>query len=244
VWASLNANRAHKQRRAVATITQLGGRVTYGFDSLAEGEGVLRAWVRRVGYYSFCEPVVEVNLTNCDVIDSDLTCLQDLPDLGTLQLNANRRVDGSGLWHVRGLHRIRTLQVQQTGLNDNAVRHILSLKNLRELYVYGTMIGDDGVSLLSELTSLERLDLARTRITDNALKSVRQLPRLAELWVAGTRVTDGGLCQLEGMQSLRTLALGGLDWGSGAKPVWVGCQVTAEGVADFERKTPWCKVWH
>ena len=244
ILASLNANRAHHQRRAVNAVIQLGGEVTYDFDSLAESDGVVQSWTRRILFYSFCEPVVEVNLTAsdvCDVTDSDLSCLKNLPDLKKLHLVGNRGLNGSGLRHVRGLHRLESLNLGMTGINDDAVRHIPSMKNLRELCLFDTTIGDDSANVLKELESIERLELCFTRITDATLESIKELPRLVELDVVGTRVTDVGLKELEGMQSLRKLHLGGNVVRRG-EIAWVTCRVTAEGAADFERKVPWCKV--
>lgn len=220
------------------TITRLGGKITYARDSQSHGLGL--SPVRLLLFYCFCEPIVEVDLAFCDVTDSDLACLEKLPDLRVLVLYDNTRITGSGLRHIRGLDEIELLDLGRTGIDDSEVCYILSLNNLRELRLSGTAIGYRGVSLLSQLTNIERLNLCEASITDGALESVRELPQLAKLVVSGTRVTDEGLKELEGMQSLRKLHLSGCVFRG--QPEWITCRVTPEGVAEFERKTPWCEV--
>jgi hypothetical protein len=197
--------------------------------------------MRRIAFYCFCEPVIEVDLSYCDVSDSDLSCLEKLPHLRALRLGGNARLRGSGLQYIRGLDGIELLWLGRTGINDRATHHILSLRNLRELELSHTSVGDRDVSLLKHLTNIETLYLCMTNVTDDVLQSIRGLPNLAKLSVVGTGVTDVGLRKLEGMQSLRKLQLGGLVSQRGGV-AWLRCRVTAEGVAKFERKVPWCEV--
>ena len=241
VWASLNANRAHHQREAVNAVIQLGGEVTYDFDSLAESDGFVRSWMRRIAFYCFCEPVVQVDLSFCDVEDSNLSCFENPPQLKALRLGGNARLSGRGLRYIQGLDGIELLSLTGTGITDRDIHQIVSLRNVRELELSNTTIGDRGVSLLRQLPNIEKLELCATGITDDALQSVRDMSQLAELVVVDTRVTDVGLRELEGMQSLRKLHLAGFVYRRG-KIALLRCGVSAEGAADFERKVPWCEV--
>lgn len=225
----------------MSKLEELGGRITYGFDSVSDGDSFVWFDIRRLLFYSFCEPVVEIDLASCDVTDLDLSCLRNLPEVRILRLGGNPGLTSNGLRHIQGMRRIETLVLWRTGIDDTAMRHLQSLTKLRELDLFDTVIGDEGISLLKDSTDLEVLNLCMTSVTDEALESIRALPRLSHLNVAGTRVTDNGITELEGMLSLRKLSLGAFMF-AGGEPAWTSCEVSPDSVAEFERRTPWCEV--
>lgn len=147
-------NKCERQRRAVAAIEELGGSVEF---EEREGEpGALEAWLRERLPRSYFDDVDAVTLSDDQLTDSDLACVEDLSSL----------------------HELAMFSPQIT---DAGLQHIAGLTALQELDLSGTQITDVGLQHLPNLTSVQRLDLSETKMTEAGLQHLARLTALESL---------------------------------------------------------------
>lgn len=171
---------AERQKRAVATVRGLGGKVSYAHE---DNHGrFVPASIRDLAGEDYFRSVVEVVLSNTQVRDADLPRLKGLPGLHELILT-NTKIGDAGLESLAGLTELR----------------VLGLSN--------TQVGDAGLAHLKGLTELRLLALGDTRVTDAGLESLQGLAELRLLVLSNTRVSDAGLGHLQGLTELRVLVL-------------------------------------
>lgn len=71
---------------------------------------------------------------------------------------------GAGLNHVRGLPRLRELDLGGTHVTDAGLEHLKGLRQLQWLAPRGTEVTDAGLEHLKGLRQLRTLDLSFTRV--------------------------------------------------------------------------------
>jgi hypothetical protein len=106
---------------------------------------------------------------------------------------------------LRHFRRLKSLDVQATGVTDAGLAPLRECPCLTELNLSGTQITDAGLALLVGLP-LESLDLSETKVTNAGMATLRSLSKLSTLRLAGTAVDEDGLNELRGL-SLTTLDL-------------------------------------
>ncbi len=82
------------------------------------------------------------------------------------------------------LPHLRLLAIQDTALNDEALKYLVDLSELQGLYLRGTAITDASVETLSQMSHLEVLNIQNTNLSDQAIQSLRDA-------LPDTRVTTG-----------------------------------------------------
>lgn len=117
-------------------------------------------------------PLREFTLTHSRVTNVGLQFLTGCPELQSLEIANNRRID------------------------DRALEHIKPLTALTELNLSGTAISLGGVSELTALTDLAILKLNHTAVDDHAISRLARLNRLTTLDLTGCQVTGPGLVAL------------------------------------------------
>jgi hypothetical protein len=155
-----------KQKRAIREIRELGGIVRV--DKKLPGQ-----------------PVVEVDFERAGIFYST--------DEGG---GFDSAVGDADLKWLRGLTRLRVLNLNNSHITNKGLTQLKGLVNLRTLSLPNTAIGDAGMAQVKRLTHLEVLDLSSTRITNRGLKSLNGLTRLKVLSIRGTKVTDTGIERL------------------------------------------------
>lgn len=105
------------------------------------------------------------------------------------KLRAKYRLDDDG--------HIRSIDFEQTRVNDGRLALVASLPRLQNLVLRATRITDGGLKHLSHTDALKWLNLNKTAVTDAGLKHLYGLTHLEFLFLADTRTTD------EGLQNLR-----------------------------------------
>lgn len=106
----------------------------------------------------------ELRITLTGLKDFDYASLGDRREVVVLQM-ANPEVDDRTLEHVKGMDRLRTLDLRDTGITDEGLIILAALPQLQELYLARTKITDDGFQkhLLSK-ESLLKVDLTGTDV--------------------------------------------------------------------------------
>lgn len=80
--------------------------------------------------------------------DDGLAHFAGLSALEELDLSDNRRIAGPGLFHLKGLPKLRRLRLDSTGLTAAAVPILKEFIGLEELGLWGTKIDDRGIAAI------------------------------------------------------------------------------------------------
>ena len=230
-WVVRRMERKRKEREAVETLVERGGRATYDYqDDGADPPGT--DWLRELLGENFFSEVVDVNLCgNWHVTDAGLARLEALTELQTLNLVVTSVTD-AGLVHVKALTNLKRLILGNTHVTDAGLVHVKGLTKLKELSLDNTEVTDAGLVNLRGLSHLQRLDLGGTQVTDAGLAHLKGLTELQILNLGpNLDVTDTGLANLKGLDKLDTLDLS-------------LTKVTDAGVKDIQKSLPNCVIIH
>ena len=139
----------------------------------------------------------------------DLLGLADRADVAYRRLRCtDHPIDAQHLAvAVDALPRLRSVDLDGTGVDDAAVAHLERLPELDDLRLCETRITDAGLASVARLRRLQTLSLADTRITDAGLAHLAGHLTLAVLNIQGTDVRGPGLAGLAECPRLRLLAL-------------------------------------
>jgi hypothetical protein len=246
----LHLHRARLQREAVSAIKRAGGSVRYHWEPEGRlvGVPVNPTWwesaMARLGPDHFGR-VVWVGFNGSPIGEPDdgvmayIARLQDLEELDFSPINASHpSVSDAGLAYLRGLSRLRWLDLSRTGVRGPGLAHLQGMNQLERLELLELPLEDEDLIHLGGLTSLEVLTLSSDGITDDGLAhlsglKLRQL-RLESPWISGA-----GLRHVGAMTGLRCLVLNSprldslLPLGHLTELVWVGLDGTAVGDADM-----------
>lgn len=199
-------------------------------------------------------PLVELDLSGTVVTDSCLSDVAKIPTLSKVDL-ASTRVTDSGLSTLRSLPKLVSIDLSNTTVTDEGIQTLLSFKALERLSLSGTRITDSGLASISKLPILNTLFLENTNITGPGIrknlraKAVRKadlggcnlhdsdvgsiavaFPALTILNMDSTRLTDAGLLKLAEIGRLRSLKIRRVS------------TISSEGVKEFQRINPRCKI--
>ena len=130
VWLAMTANRARKQREAVAAIEAMGGTVYYDYQIDSTVTFLRRAkpdgqkWLRELIGKEYFVSVYGVNFRNTRVTDSDLEHMKMmLTNLQWLNLESTQVTD-AGLEHLKGLTKLVLLDIRNTHVTDEGVKKL------------------------------------------------------------------------------------------------------------------------
>jgi len=150
--------RTEAQRKAMASIQQLGGLVM----ELAQNDSRLEVSYQQAGG---------------KFSDDYLVPLKDLKDIVHLNLGG-KDVTDAGLSHLKGLTTLTRLHLEKTKITDKGLEDLKGLVNLEYLNLYGTAITDAGLINLEGLKKLKSLYLWQTKVTDAGVARLKKaLPR-------------------------------------------------------------------
>lgn len=114
---------------------------------------------------------------NFRLLSSNLTtqALPHLKEVITLvDLNlADTPVTDSDLANIAGLTNLTRLHLEKTAVTDAGLEHLRSLVNLTYLNLYGTQVSDQGLPHLKGLTNLSNLYLWQTKVTEAGVQDLK-----------------------------------------------------------------------
>ncbi len=117
----------------------------------------------------------ELRVTLTGLKDFDYASLRERTDLVVLQM-ANEDVDDQTLGHLKGMDRLRKLDVSGSRITDEGLALIAALPRLQELYLARTKITDEGFQkYLAPKESLLKLDLTGTSIKSSTKRAWKKL---------------------------------------------------------------------
>ncbi len=152
----------------------------------------------------------------------DFAFLADNTALEALNLHTAGKPGAAIVAPLKGLTRLRRLDISNVALSDAAARHLVGLP-LTHLRICQAPLSDKGFVQLGAIKTLELLDvgLAKGSFGDAGIAALGALPALNTLGLTlshGSRCSVTSLAPLAAMGGLRTLAL---DLGVAARDAWL-----------------------
>lgn len=184
---------AHRQRRAVAAISQLGGSVAYRgevWHDFRRGSW-FPVWLKNFIGRDFFDLVTIVSLSSEEFHDSDLACLEDLPDVEEIWIPES--ITDAGLDHLRGMTKLREVNLHGSGFTVAGLRKLRSLPRLRSFTSKNAKFTDEALRELSRHSKLETLHLYSDEyqpgITDTGIGYLQKLKNLEWLILDAKRIS-------------------------------------------------------
>ncbi|MBW3597190.1 MAG: hypothetical protein KY475_07935, partial [Planctomycetes bacterium] len=222
VWLGVQVHFARHERQAHEAIAPLARMIEYDFQYDGDGEYVSDAelhtppWLQELVGEEFFRRIHTIRFSP-QTTDADLAGVRDrlenLRSLRRIDLAGAREVSDEGLGHLRGLHRLKTLDLRTTSISNAGIAMLADLPNLEELQL-GSLgwppnrsVDDGGLLRVSQMGSLRDLYLWGGSFTDAGLEHLAEMMRLRLLWLQRTRVSDQGVTHLQKLQNLEVLAL-------------------------------------
>lgn len=144
--------------------------------------------------------LASLNLRDSSVEVDGLQYLSALPRLEYIALDDSKLKD---LKHISRIRQLKTLLLENTQIDDEALRHFAGCEKLESLSIGKTQIGDAGLAHLKYLPELRELSLQNTQVGDAGLVQIQTLAKLRHLDLRGTRISNAGLKQLRGLSLLQ-----------------------------------------
>ena len=207
------ANRALRQRAAVAVILQKGGRISYShndFKAVPSPELATPPPLAGLLGIDFVDTVTVAEFLGPQFNDDDLQLLDSLPRIHWLRIYETK-VTGSGFDHVARCRRVTWLLVNHSPLTDEALPAIGRMRQLTTLHLVDTRLTDAQLHSLAPLTALQSLSLSQCSISDAGLEQLPLPATLTDLSLENTRIGDRGieLLQRQNLPLLTRLCLYG-----------------------------------
>ncbi|NND98445.1 MAG: hypothetical protein HKN47_14085 [Pirellulaceae bacterium] len=139
--------------------------------------------------------------------DQDLKHFSYIRGLRTLNM-ADSSVNDDALMHLSTLASVNTVRINVGG---PGLVHLRNMPSLTFLSLKGSELDAGALKFLNGCDKLQNLGLDETNVTDDDLSHLAPLPQLRNLWLNRTRVTDAGLPHLKKHAEIRKIILTGLN---------------------------------
>lgn len=146
------------------------------------------------------------------ITDEDVMRFGEHPELETLYLmGINNQITDSGLRHIAGYGRLKSLSLKTRGsFTEASLRLLGQLSHLTALSMYSEKVdvNSSWLDVLMEIPHLERLELSPQFIVDQSgIERISKLTNLKELILTGHVVNEGSLRHLAALKQLENLDL-------------------------------------
>lgn len=243
IWLGLVAEKAMRQKEAVALFEEWGAKVDYAhrwqgpFKPPKKTSPPGWSWLRSLLGNHFFDEVIIVDLVGgrLSFSPADIEALRTKdapPPLASLLVLTDRELIAlSHLPDLRWLTIVGDMNVTESGL-----RHLGRLTRLETLIFDNTSgrstggMTDETLTVVERMPHLTSLHLEGNPITDAGLANVRWPAGLTELNLSGTRITDRGVQHLKRIVTLQRLVI-------------VDTRITDAGVADLQKALPNCDIY-
>jgi Leucine-rich repeat (LRR) protein len=178
----------------------------------------LAAWIRSLGGTAVVQQghIVEISLASTQATDADLVHLKGLSRLRKLNLRGTQAGD-LGLRNL-GLERcaLTDLELGNTTVSDVGLDAVASCVNLRRLGLGYTLVQGDGLAKLATPGTLIDLDFKGNGLSENGAEAIAHLRKLQRLDLSYSDVADKHLASLANLENLTYLDLTATDIGDEA----------------------------
>jgi len=248
VWLGLQIDAAHRQKKAVARIVQVGGTVAYDYEIVPGPLGVpggdidktleplAPSWLRGLMGEDLFRSAAVSGFDGKTITNFDLEQLGKLPQLISVGLSnvkiadsaisSEREFGDCDLAALGGLAHLQLVGISRTEIDGSGIGYLAGSKeHLTALFLSSNPISDAGSEQIGKLTRLVWLDLSDTSISDSGLVHFQNLTHLEQISLRNTHVSDAGLQHLKGLKGLAGVNLSGTN-------------VTKDGIRDLQRALP------
>ncbi|WP_319542184.1 hypothetical protein [uncultured Pseudodesulfovibrio sp.] len=173
-------------------------------------------WLKSVGYDKTIEQMKAMTSLNLQkysieiqkqVTNENMRHVALLTNLEVLRLPG--KIGDTGIQHIAGLLRLKTLNLPQSRITDEGMRHLKNLTQVDSLVLSASNISDAGVAQIKHLRP-SVLNLTRTKITDAGVAMLNDMP-LRLLFISFTAITDASVPVLSQHHGLERLDIQGRD---------------------------------
>ena len=217
------ARRARVQREAVAAILNVGGSVTYDWESNDSKPRGPR-WLRRMIGPDYFDTVVFVSADTIQADDVLMVQIGRLTDVRALYLQGVSVTD-AGLAHLANLRDLRTMHLRSSRITGSGLRSLVDLPKFHNLLIYATPITDGNLAHVERLSKLTNLGLKKTHISDDGIQHLARMGSLRKLWLWDSQIGDDGLRRLERLDQPMTVFVG-------------RSRVTPAGIEEMKTRAP------
>ena len=213
-------SRAREQREIAEAIVEAGGNYSYDHELQERAERFnyrrrTPTWLDKTLGPDYFRTITHVILRNDPMgnkqvwaDDALMARIGRLRHLTTLTVDGNPGVTGAGLAELRGLRRVRWLDLSHTGIDGPSLVHLRGLTGLEHLSLPDD-VSDADLAHVAGLTSLTGLGISGPRITNAGLAHLARLTSLDMLSIECPGIKGPGLAPLKGMTKVGDLFLDG-----------------------------------
>ncbi|MEM7558063.1 MAG: hypothetical protein AAF394_02980, partial [Planctomycetota bacterium] len=172
--------------------------------------GIVDAWrtTRRKTMYPtffFDRQIDSITFAEAPLLrDEHFISYQYLPQLKSLTVN-QAGINGSTLKHIRHLKSLEHLSLAETQVSDRHIGFLSHLTGLKSLNLQDTKVTARGLAIIAALMNLESLAIDGLQITPETLAILAELPRLHELQLS--RASDTTITQIASLERLEQLTI-------------------------------------
>ena len=232
LWMGWRANKAARQREAVAEVKKYNGYVRYDYEyangkELPDAKPKAPAWLRRLCGDEYFQEVTRVKYVDQPISDATLAPLKNLTGIEELcfvhELFHPRRPvqpppgqDGlseAGLSRLEGLTRLRkfVLDDGKRSVSGSMLNRLNLSRDLEEIRLEDVGLTDQGMPSLKSMPHLRELDLSFNGLTGTFLASIRGSKSLEVLTLRSNPLSPVGLGNIGSLTKLRELDLSNTD---------------------------------
>lgn len=136
--------------------------------------------------------LVRLDIPSGAVTDAGMSQVRGLVDLKHLSLRGCVQLTDLGLANLKGLKRLRSLDLDYTGVTDAGMALVAGFAAMETLSLDHTGVGDAGLRHLAGLAHLDSINLTATRVTDAGLPFLGASAQLRSVTDSGTTITLQG----------------------------------------------------
>ena len=195
------ANRANRQRRAVARLQEVNAVARYDYEERANSPPPTLSWLRKLLGIDYFDTATLVFFMGNKTQGEDLEILSDLPHVVYLNLEQSN-LPADALVRIEKLSNLKSIGLGGTNGTDSALEHLGRMPQLESITIDyfnrpGSHVTNQGLAHLSKLKNLSSLVLNSSYISDAGLVHLQGMDHLEQLTLYDTRVTQEGVAQLQ-----------------------------------------------
>ena len=184
---------------------------------------------KSVQHLEKAEGLHAVHLVDVAITDDALASLVKHPNLEYLWLPST--ISAKGLRHLATCDNLRTLGIQGTMIDNEAIAVLRSIQKLEDLHLLVTKIDDSGLVAIGRMDALEQLEVFGCRmITSNGLSQFAGVSRVKRLSLRASSVDDKGFLSLGSLRTLKAIDV-------------AMTKVSEEAIKAFRHKRPTVEVF-